>query len=156
MPHLSLVGMGSCIWDTLKKGTQLIKDGVSWICNKVSEALFRQDSWDGHPPILSTYLQLQPLCNSFTDVGWVKVENFKMNMRIGQVEVTCWKDPLEGPLGGSDEDRVVLVNILEGRLCSSLKERYILAWGPNPKGKFFVAEGYAQLDRQLYGLTDVP
>lgn len=79
-----------------------------------------------------------------------------MVRHIGQVEVTCWKDPLEWPLGGSDEDRVVLVNILEGRLCSSLKERDILAWGPNPKGKFSVVEGYAQLDRHFHGLMDVP
>lgn len=40
VPHLSLVGRGSCIWDTLKKGAQLIKDGLFWICNRGSEALF--------------------------------------------------------------------------------------------------------------------
>ena len=36
------------------------------------------DSWDGHPPILSSFSQLQTLCHIFTNVGWVIVEHFKM------------------------------------------------------------------------------
>lgn len=84
------------------------------------------------------------------------MENFKRARHIGQVEVSCWKDPWEWPLGGSDEDHTMLAKILEGRLCNSLKEKDILAWGPNPKEKYTVAKGYAKLDRQVHGLTDVP
>jgi len=40
IPRLTLVGKGSCIWETLKKGAQLIKGGLFWICNSGSDALF--------------------------------------------------------------------------------------------------------------------
>ena len=39
-PRLTLAGKGSCIWDTLKKGVELIKEGLFWICNSGSDALF--------------------------------------------------------------------------------------------------------------------
>ncbi|XP_059077196.1 uncharacterized protein LOC131876295 [Cryptomeria japonica] len=155
VPRLHLLGKGSCIWDTLKKGAQLIKEGLFWICNRGSEALFWQDSWDGHPPILSSFPQLQPLCNIFSDAGWIKVEHFKTVKRTSQATVACWKDPQEWPLGGSDEDRDVLVRILKDRLCSSLNGRDVLAWSPSPKGKFIVAQGYARLDKNLHGPAEV-
>ena len=69
LPRLPLGGKGSCIWDTLKKGAQLVKEGLFWICNRGSDTLFWQDSWDGHPPILSSFPQLLPLYHSFTNIG---------------------------------------------------------------------------------------
>lgn len=155
VPHLPLVGKGSCIWDTLKRGGQLVKEGLFWICNKGSDTLFWQDSWDGHPPILSSFPQLLPLPQHFINAGWLKVENFKSVKRLGQVEITCWKDSQEWSMGGSDEDRALLSRVLEDRFCSSLSGRDNLAWNPSPKGKFTVAQGYAILDRNLHGLADV-
>ena len=58
IPRLALEGKGSFIWDTLKIGAPLIKEGLFWICNEGSNVLFWQDSWDGHPPILSSYPHL--------------------------------------------------------------------------------------------------
>ena len=55
------------------------------------------------------------------------VEHFKMVKHLGQVEVTCWKDPQEWPVGGSDEGHVVLFKTLESRFCSPLCEPYVLA-----------------------------
>jgi hypothetical protein len=40
VPCLALLGKGSCVWNTLKKGAQLIKEGLFWICNGGSNALF--------------------------------------------------------------------------------------------------------------------
>ena len=65
VPRLALMGKGSCVWNTLKKGTQLIKEGLFWICNGGLDALFWQDSWDGHPPMISSFPQNQPLYHTF-------------------------------------------------------------------------------------------
>ncbi|XP_057871389.2 uncharacterized protein LOC131077832 [Cryptomeria japonica] len=156
VPWIALLGKGSCIWDILKKGAQLVRNGLFWICNNGSDALFWLDSWDGHPPILSSFPQLLPLCQMFSDAGWIKVEHFKTVKRMGHLEVSCWKDPQEWPVGGSEEDRAALCKVLEGRLCSSLKERDKLAWSPSPKGNYTVAQGYAMLDRNLHGPAEVP
>ena len=40
VPRLALMGKGSCVWNTLKKGAQLIKEGRFWICNGGLDALF--------------------------------------------------------------------------------------------------------------------
>lgn len=53
--------------------------------------------------------------------------------------MTCWKDPQECPVGGSDEDRAALTKALESRFYSSLSEKDVLSWSPSPKGKFIVA-----------------
>ena len=58
IPHLDisrypLGGKGSVIWDTLKKGAKLIKDGLFWICKSGPEAQFWSGSWDGYPTIIS-------------------------------------------------------------------------------------------------------
>ena len=55
-------GKGSMIWDTLKKGVKLIKDGLFWICKGGMEAQFWSDSWDGYPAILSQFPNLVFLC----------------------------------------------------------------------------------------------
>ena len=44
IPRLELDGKGSFIWDTLKRGAPLIKEGLFWICNEGSSVLFWQDS----------------------------------------------------------------------------------------------------------------
>ena len=155
LPRLPLGGKGSCIWDTLKKGAQLVKEGLFWICNRGSDTLFWQDSWDGHPPILSSFPQLLPLYHSFTNAGWSKVEHFKTIKNLGQIEVTCWKAPEEWPVGGSEEERALLSRVLENRICSSLVGRDCLAWSPSPKGRFTVAQGYATLDKNLHDLAEV-
>lgn len=56
-----LVQKGSVIWNTLKKGVALIKDGLFWICERGEEALFWLDSLDGFHPITSQYLNLMIL-----------------------------------------------------------------------------------------------
>lgn len=83
------MGKGSYIWDTLKKGAQLVKEGLFWICNRGSNTLFWQDSWDGHPPILSIFPWLLPLSQYFTNARWIKAEHFKTVKHLGQVEMTC-------------------------------------------------------------------
>ena len=65
--------------------------------------LFWQDSWDGHPPILSSYPHLQPLCQIFSAAGWTEVAHFKTFKRCGLMDVASWKDPHEWPPGGSPE-----------------------------------------------------
>ena len=40
IPRLALEGKGSFIWDTLKRGAPLIKEGLFWICNEGSNVLF--------------------------------------------------------------------------------------------------------------------
>lgn len=154
VPQMVLAGKGSCVWNTLKRGAQLIKEGLFWICNSGADALFWQDSWDGHPPLITSFPQLQPLCQALLNAGWSKVEHFKTVKHV-KLEVACWKDPQEWPDGGSEEDRAFLAQVLKDRFCSSLKERDILAWSPSPKGKFSVAQGYATLDRNLHGLEEV-
>jgi hypothetical protein len=62
LPRYVLVGKGSAIWKTLKRGARLIKDGLFWICRQGSEALFWSDSWDGFPPLISEFPNLIPLC----------------------------------------------------------------------------------------------
>ena len=133
----------------------MIKEGLFWICNGGLHALFWKDYWDGHPPLISSLPQLQPLCHTFTNVGWFKVEHFKTIKRLRQVEVTCWKDSQEWFFGGFDEDRALLAHVLENRFCSFLKGRDVLAWDPSPIGKFLVAQGYAMLDRNLHSTVEV-
>lgn len=83
------------------------------------------------------------------------MENFKTVKCLGNVGLTCWKDPQEWSMGGSIEDRALLSCVLEDRLCSSLRGRDNLAWSPSPMGKFTMAQGYAILDRNLHGLAEV-
>ena len=40
IPRLELDGKGSFIWDTLKRATPLIKEGLFWICNEGLSVLF--------------------------------------------------------------------------------------------------------------------
>lgn len=70
------------------------------------------------------------------------------------MDVACWKDPNDWPLGGSTEIRAELDNLLSGRLCSSSRDKDILASGLCPKGKFSVAQGYAWLDNQCHCINE--
>ena len=115
IPRLELDGKGSFIWDTLKRGAPLIKEGLFWICNEGSSVLFWQDSWDGHPPILSSFPHLEPLCQVFSAIGWTKVAHFETIKRCGLMDVASWKDPQDWPPGGSLEIRDELENLLFSR-----------------------------------------
>lgn len=108
------------IW--MKRGAQLVKQGLFWICNKGVEALFWWDSCDGFPPILSQFPHLQALSTTFFDAGWSRVEDFKITLRLGQGEVVRWKEPHEWPPRGFVEDREDLAKILNGRMFNLYKE----------------------------------
>ncbi|XP_059068255.1 uncharacterized protein LOC131858823 [Cryptomeria japonica] len=116
VPSYPLVGKGSVIWGTLKKGVALIK-----------------------------YSNLMTLCQRFLEVGWSRVSDFKLLYPCGQMEVARWKAPNEWLAVGFDEDYVELHNILSGRHCSSLKEKDGLAWLLNPKGVYTIASNYHEL-----------
>lgn len=60
IPRYPLVGKGSVIWGTLKKGAALVKDCLFWICKTGFEAQFWLDAWDGSPPIVSQFPNLCP------------------------------------------------------------------------------------------------
>ena len=69
--------------------------------------------------------------------------------------MTCWKDPQEWLVGGSNEDCFLLSKALEIRFYISLNVRDALGWSPSPKGKFIVAQSYAILGRNLHGQDEV-
>ena len=71
------------IWNMLKFGAQLVKDGLFWIFHSGSQALFWLDSWDGHPPILTTHHQLHSLYQNFSDAGWDIVNFYKIGYARG-------------------------------------------------------------------------
>lgn len=81
--------------------------------------------------------------------------DFKTSYVRGQVEEFRWKEPCEWPTIGLEGDHANLKSILVGREHSSLREKDILAWIPNPKGVFMVASGYQELISQNYGGVDV-
>ena len=58
------------------------------------------------------------------------------------MDVASWKDLHEWPPGGFVELQAELANLLSMRLFSSSIDKDILAWGPCPKGKFSVSQGY--------------
>ena len=86
------------IWNTLKFGAQLVKDGLFWICHSGSQALFWLDSWYGHPLILTTHPQLHALYQSFSDAGWDTVNLYKIEYVSGLAPSFHWKHPSEWPL----------------------------------------------------------
>ena len=88
------------IWDTLKKGAKLIKDGLFWICRRGAKAQFWSDSWDGYPPITSQFPNLGILCQWFQEAGWSRVRDFKSFFLYGQMEMAKWKSPDEWPVAG--------------------------------------------------------
>ena len=96
------------IWDTLKKGAMLIKDGLFWICKRGSEAQFWSDSCDGFPPIISQFPNLAVLCQRFLEAGWSRVSDFKYFFHCGQLELASWKSPNEWPVAGLQEECVML------------------------------------------------
>lgn len=65
--------------------------------------------------------------------------DFKSPQALGQTIFYQWKDMQEWPLGGSLEDRRELFSILADRVCCSLSEQDVLAWGPDPIGKYTVS-----------------
>ena len=90
-----LEGKGSVIWDTLKKGAKLIKEGLFWIYKSGAEAQFWSDSWDGYPSILSQFTNLVVLCQRFLEAGWSRVSDFKSFFPCGQMGMAKWKSPDE-------------------------------------------------------------
>lgn len=56
-----------------------------------------------------------------------------------------WKSLDEWPDVGMEEDCAELHKILSNKKCSSLQEKDVLSWSPNPKGVFTVASGYQRL-----------
>ncbi|XP_057868067.2 uncharacterized protein LOC131075253 [Cryptomeria japonica] len=157
VPRYPLEGGGSMIWHTLKVGAQLIKDALFWICHSGSQALFWLDSWDGHPPILSSFPHLQPLSEVFSAAGWDTVEHYKVAQHDGLVLRFRWKHPSEWPPGGSEGDRCELSQLLASRACNSLRGTDVLAWdGSDLSGKYSVVAGYKQIGRQLFGDIEVP
>ena len=97
------------MWNTLNIGAHLVKRSLFWIYNKGTEALFWSDSWNGHPPLLSSHPHLQYLSDFFLSAGWNKVAHYKEAYHLGLVV-----------LGGSLRDRLELSQILASRECSSL------------------------------------
>lgn len=82
--------------------------------------------------------------------------DFKTSYRCGKIEGDRWKDPGDCPIVGLEEDCAKLQNILAGRLCSTLRDKDILAWSPDPKGSFIVASGYQELLACKFGGVEVP
>ena len=113
------------IWNTLKFGAQLVKDGLFWICHSGSQALFWLDSWDGHPSILTIHPQLHSLYQHFISVDWDIVNFYKIGYVQGLAPSFHWKHTYEWPSGGSEEDRKELFQILQSRECTTL---VVLAW----------------------------
>ena len=88
------------VWNTLKIGAHLVKRSLFWICNRDTEALFWSDSWNGHPPLLSSHPHLQSLCDIFLSVGWNKVAHYKEAYNLGLAVGYRWKNSSDWPLGG--------------------------------------------------------
>lgn len=83
IPRYPMIGKGSMIWNTLRKGASLVKEGLLWICKRGKEALFLSDSWDGFPSIISQYPNLTNLCRYFQKAGWSRVSDFKSYYQDG-------------------------------------------------------------------------
>lgn len=156
IPRMELMGKGSLIWNTIKRGASLMKEGLFWIINRGNLAHFWLDSWDGHPPILSSHPQLQALGESFVEAGWSNVDSFKVSSSVGTFVVYQWRHSSSWPDGGSLEERNTLVLILVERPFSSLEVEDGLAWGNGPKGRYTVAQGYDVLLGQHYDLEESP
>ena len=150
IPRYSLNGKGLVIWSTLKKGAELIKRGLFWICKGGSEAHFWYDAWDGHPPIVVQYPHLRTLSQRFCEAGWSKVHDFKSFSFQGQVVEARLKNPEEWPIFGLEGEHAELQYILSGRNCSALLDDDVLAWAPNPKGVYTVSSGYQELLSQQF------
>ncbi|XP_057831111.2 uncharacterized protein LOC131041899 [Cryptomeria japonica] len=150
-------GRGSMICNTLKLGAQLVKNGLFWICHTGSQDPFWLDSWDGHPPILSTHPHLQSLSDMFISVGWDTIDHYKIAHNGGLVACFRWKNPSELPLGGFVEDRKELAQILESRECTTLVRNDALVCASNNlSGKFYVSTGCVELVWQTFGDIQVP
>lgn len=70
------------IWHTLKVGAQLIKRVLFWIFHSGSSVLFLLDSWDGHPPILSSCPHPQSLYDVFTVGDWDTIKHYNIVQSI--------------------------------------------------------------------------
>ena len=84
---------GSMIWNMLKFGPQLVKDGLFLICHSRSQALFWLNSWDGHPTILTTHPQLHALYQTFSTSCWDTINFYKIGYVQGLDHSFCWKHP---------------------------------------------------------------
>lgn len=81
-------------------------------------------------------------------IGWSKVSSFKSSSSLGGTRIYLWSDPASWSEGGSQAERTFLASILVERPCCSSEERDLLAWFHEPKGIYFVAQGYATLVSQ--------
>ncbi|XP_057842111.2 uncharacterized protein LOC131051557 [Cryptomeria japonica] len=118
------------------------------ICHGGSQALFWLDSWDGHPPIISTFPHLQHLCDPLTAAGWNNVGHYKEAFNCGLGVTFRWKQSSQWPPGDLDDDRAELSRILGSRQCPTLTGNDILAWESSDSSeKFVVSTGYGELLR---------
>lgn len=74
------------------------------------------------------------------------MEDFKAFQRLGQLEGCRWKEPQRWPLGDSKEPPWELSRIMADKVCNSLLERDVLAWGLDLEAKFSIALRYLELD----------
>ena len=84
-----------------------------------------------------------------------------MSIPLGYVQGLApsfrWKHPSEWPLGGSEEDRKELFQILQSRECTTLVGNDVLAWDSEDlSGKFSVSARYVELLRQTLGDIQMP
>ena len=71
--------------------------------------------------------------------------DFKSFSSQGQVVEARWKTLGEWPIFGLEVECAKLNYILSHCSCSALMDRDVLAWSPNPKGKYTVSSGYQEL-----------
>ena len=152
-----LEGRGSMIWNTLKFGAQLVKDGLFRTCHSKSKALFWLNSWEGYPPILTTHPQLHSLYQNFSPTSWDIVNFYNIAYVQGLAPSFHSKHPFELPLRGSEDDRKELFHILQSHEFPSLVGNDVLVWeSEDLYRKNLVSVGYVELLRQTLWDIQMP
>ena len=127
----------------------MVKRILFLIYNRGTKALFWSGSQNGHPPLLSSHLHLQPLCDFFLSLlDGIRCLIIRRLITQALVLVTDGRIVLIG-------HQVVLWGSAGAFSNISFQEPNVLAWGGPTSGKYSIYLGYFALTKKFFGEVEV-
>jgi hypothetical protein len=145
---------GSDNWNFIAKRKPLISKYLTWDVGNGQEALFWEDSWDGHPPL--DKLGIPNSCkDSLTKLWGTKVSDYKTCIMTNVGIKWIWKSVDNLALDPTAKE--VYKKIIHKRRIKQIDREDKLVWAASKEGRYSVKEGYKSIvNSHKWEEVDIP
>lgn len=132
----------------------LVSEFLTWDVGKGDEALFWEDSWDGHPPIEKSLVPVS-LKDRLVNFWGLKVSDYKIESHMDNQSIWIWKSLDEVDL--DPKEAMAYKKVISTRDVKQTERKDKLIWVTSNDGKYSAKNGYkALINSKIWEEVEIP